>query len=257
MAKYDRNNTIFLFDVDGTLTPSRCTADAKILNMLEKLRTKVKVGFVGGSDIDKQIEQIGDGCLSLFDYCFPENGLSFYKEGKHVGQERIIDCLGEELYKKFVNFCLEYMSKVEIPRKRGTFIEYRNSMINICPVGRSCSPEERKEFFEYDKIHKIRPKMVEALAKEFSDYNMDFVIGGQISIDCFPRGWDKRYCLRHIQKEGLKHVVFFGDMTHPGGNDYAIYKHEDVCGVTVAGPEETLIKVDEELKKLGIEPIGN
>lgn len=35
---------------------------------------------------------------------------------------------------------------------RGTFIEFRSSMINICPVGRSCSYEERLEFVELDKV---------------------------------------------------------------------------------------------------------
>ncbi len=35
---------------------------------------------------------------------------------------------------------------------RGTFIEFRNGLINICPIGRNCSQEERVEFFEYDKV---------------------------------------------------------------------------------------------------------
>ena len=35
---------------------------------------------------------------------------------------------------------------------RGTFIEFRSGMINICPVGRSCSQAERDQFYEYDKV---------------------------------------------------------------------------------------------------------
>ena len=35
---------------------------------------------------------------------------------------------------------------------RGTFIEFRSSMMNICPVGRSCSYDERLEFVELDKV---------------------------------------------------------------------------------------------------------
>jgi hypothetical protein len=33
----------------------------------------------------------------------------------------------------------------------------------------------------------IRTKMVEALEKEFADYKLKFSIGGQISMDVFPR----------------------------------------------------------------------
>ena len=35
---------------------------------------------------------------------------------------------------------------------RGTFIEFRSGLINVCPIGRNCSQEERLEFFEYDKV---------------------------------------------------------------------------------------------------------
>jgi len=45
---------------------------------------------------------------------------------------------------------------------------------------------------------------------------LTFAIGGQISIDVFPDGWDKRYCLKHIENEGFKEIHFFGDKTEKG-----------------------------------------
>ena len=45
---------------------------------------------------------------------------------------------------------------------------------------------------------------------------LTFAIGGQISIDVFPDGWDKRYCLRHLEDEGFKEIHFFGDRTEKG-----------------------------------------
>jgi len=38
--------------------------------------------------------------------------------------------------------------------------------------------------------------------------------GGQISFDVFPVGWDKTYCLKHIEDEGFKTIHFFGDKTY-------------------------------------------
>jgi len=52
----------------------------------------------------------------------------------------------EKKIKKFVNYILRYISELDIPIKRGTFIEFRNGMINISPIGRNCSQEERNEF---------------------------------------------------------------------------------------------------------------
>lgn len=38
---------------------------------------------------------------------------------------------------------------------RGTFIEFRSGMVNVSPIGRNCSQEERDEFEKYDKVHKL------------------------------------------------------------------------------------------------------
>jgi hydroxymethylpyrimidine pyrophosphatase-like HAD family hydrolase len=45
-------------------------------------------------------------------------------------------------------------------------------------------------------VHKIRETFVSLLEKEFADFGLKFSIGGQISFDVFPEGWDKTYCLR-------------------------------------------------------------
>lgn len=43
MSSYTKENTIFLFDVDGTLTPSRCKATPEIIKMLKDLRKKLEL----------------------------------------------------------------------------------------------------------------------------------------------------------------------------------------------------------------------
>lgn len=55
--------------------------------------------------------------------------------------------------------------------------------------------------------------MIEALKKEFANLGMTYSVGGQISFDAFPRGWDKTYCLRFVQDE-YQEIHFFGDKTH-------------------------------------------
>ena len=72
-------------------------------------------------------------------------------------------------------------------------------MLNVSPIGRNCSYEERVEFNEYDAKHRIREKMVAALQEKFGSWNLCFAIGGMISMDVFPQGWDKTYALRHTQ----------------------------------------------------------
>lgn len=91
--------------------------------------------------------------------------------------QSIAKFLGEKKLQKLINYCLRYMSDLELPLKRGTFIEFRTGLINICPVGRSCSTEERMAFAEFDSKHKIREKFVQNLEKDLSDLGLKFSIG--------------------------------------------------------------------------------
>merc|ERR1712048_349599 len=195
----------------------------------------------------KQKEQLGPKTFDMFDYNFSENGLVAYKAGQPLASSSLADHLGNDRIQKLVNWTLRYLSELIIPVKRGTFIEYRTGMMNISPVGRNCSREERNEFEKYDNEHKVRTTMVEAMKQEFADYDLTYSIGGQISFDVFPRGWDKTYCLRFLSEEEFSEVHFFGDKTGPGGNDYEIFSHPRTQGHTIAdaNPLTTLKKLEE------------
>lgn len=202
MAALKQDEILLLFDVDGTLTPARKTIEADFEEFLyTKVKPRATIGVVGGSDYAKIIEQLnGERVLREFDYVFPENGLVHIEKGVEVSKQSIQKHLGEEVLKRFINFCLRYIADLDIPVKRGTFIDFRAGMINVCPIGRQCTYDERLEFNRYDEQHSVRRKMIEALKKEFADVDLYFSIGGQISIDAFPKGWDKTYCLNHVTK---------------------------------------------------------
>ncbi|KAG8663889.1 phosphomannomutase isoform X2 [Manihot esculenta] len=221
-----RPGLIALFDVDGTLTAPRKVATPEMLEFMQKLRKVVAVGVVGGSDLSKISEQLGKTVTEDYDYVFSENGLVAHKDGKLIGTQ------------EFINFTLHYIADLDIPIKRGTFIEFRSGMINVSPIGRNCSQEERDEFEKYDKVHNIRPKMVSLLREKFAHLNLTFSIGGQISFDVFPQGWDKTYCLRYLDE--FDEIHFFGDKTYKGGNDNEIYESERTVGHTVTSPEDTV-----------------
>lgn len=52
------------------------------------------------------------------------------------------------------------------------------------------------------------------MQEKFADYGLTFSIGGQISFDVFPNGWDKRYALNLVQDENFEEIHFFGDKTY-------------------------------------------
>ena len=78
------------------------------------------------------------------------------------------------------------------------------------------------------------------MEKEFVDFKLKFSIGGQISFDVFPIGWDKTYCIQHLNKFNFKEIHFFGDKTEKGGNDYEIFHAEGIQGHATKGPDDTI-----------------
>ncbi|KAI0924776.1 Phosphomannomutase 1 [Taiwanofungus camphoratus] len=233
---------LILFDVDGTLTPARQTVSPEIIQLIRALRKKMVIGVVGGSDLVKISEQLavaGATVVEEFDYTFAENGLTAYKMGNPLPSQSFIKHIGEERYKVLANFILHYIADLDIPIKRGTFIEFRNGMINVSPMGRNATIQERNEFEAYDKQHGLRAAFVKVLQQKFADYDLTYSIGGKISFDIFPHGWDKTYCLRHVEDEHFEEIHFFGDKTYKGGNDYEIYSDPRTIGHAVSSPADT------------------
>jgi len=171
--------------------------------------------------------KISAAVIDMFDYCFAENGLTAYRQGVILPSNNFVRWLGEEKYKVMANFILHHIADLDIPVKRGTFIEFRNGMINVSPIGRNASGQERNEFEAYDKIHGVRKELVEKLKAKFADYGLTYSIGGQISFDVFPQGWDKTYCLQHVEEFEIIH--FFGDKTYQGG---LLFGPNGGCSVT-------------------------
>jgi len=231
--------TLLLFDVDGTLTVPRKKATEEMLALLKAVRQNFTIGVVGGSDLVKQQEQLGHDVLQNFDYLFSENGLLAFHEGKEIHRQSLVTFMGNDNLKRFVKKTLHLIADLDIPVQRGTFIELRNGMFNVSPIGRNCSQEERDEFEKYDHAHGIRRKLIADLQAAFPELPFKYSIGGQISFDVFPQGWDKTYCLRFV-KDQYKAIHFFGDKTSEGGNDFEIFTSELTIGHTVKTFNDTI-----------------
>ncbi|KAF8899612.1 phosphomannomutase [Gymnopilus junonius] len=219
---------LFLFDVDGTLSPARQSASPEMVETLRALKKKAVIGFVGGSDLVKITEQLQTGpenVLDQFDYGFAENGLTAYKLGKKLPSQSFINFVGEE---------------------RGTFVEFRRGMINVSPMGRNATIQERNEFEALDLKNGYRAAMIQVLKEKFPDYGLTFSIGGKISFDIFPNGWDKTFALGLVEDEQFEEIHFFGDKTYKGGNDYEIFSDSRTIGHSVKSPADTIRILKEE-----------
>lgn len=110
---------------------------------------------------------------TLFDFAFSENGLTAYRLGEQLPSNSFLQWIGEEQYQKLAKFILRKISDLEgLPAMRGTFIEFRNGMINVSPVGRNASTEERNQFEAYDLKAGVRKTLIDDIKKEFPSLDL-------------------------------------------------------------------------------------
>jgi phosphomannomutase len=169
-----------------------------------------------GSDKAKIDQQIPNSILSRSKGYFTCMGNEFYENKKLIYKNDFIPSIS--LRNELLNIKIES----KYPQKKKDYLEIRTGMVNFTTVGRSSSQKERDDYCDWDKENNERLGIVKRLEKKFQ--KLEFKIGGQISIDIFPKGKDKSHALRYLEKSKLinaKDMVYFGDKYSEEGNDYA------------------------------------
>ena len=269
---YTEKDCLVLFDMDGTLTEARKKADWSMVRPLRDLSNYAHIGIVTGSPMSYLKQQcsilwsdlgsVNIDCITLF----PCNGTQSYnfstEEKKWIANSSINmrDHIGDIRCHKIIREILSIQSGYadthhELPLT-GNFVSDRKSMINWCPVGRDADDKARLEFSKFDKKYNCRLTLKKDLedALDYLDIPaVTCVLGGNTSIDIYPKGWDKTYVLRHI--EDYKTVYFVGDRCTGYGNDRTLYEalEPGVTSFSTDSPSNTISIIKSITTKLGKE----
>ena len=212
---------IYIFDVDGTLTPARLKMTKEFKKFFSEWSEENKFYLVTGSDLPKLQEQM-DGLDIKAEGIFTCCGNQLWRNGELIYDNKF------KVSRKLNKLLGTILSNSRYPHRYGNHIEDRGSMVNFSVVGRDCTQEQRDEYYEWDKENGERKIIANAVKEKFPD--LDAVIGGQISVDIYPKGKDKSQVLEHIESDfempfGEQHqYIFIGDRTMKGGNDYPLAK---------------------------------
>jgi phosphomannomutase len=223
--------TIYIFDMDGTLTPSRREMTQDFEEFYSRWAKHHTFFLVSGSNLEKIKEQVPQYILDMSEGVFTCGGNQLWLGGKLSYNHEF------KPEKDLINFLKEKLSNSPYPVRAGNHIEDRGSMLNFSIVGRDCSLEERLEYFEYDVHSNERSIISDEIVNKWN--NLDAVIGGQISIDITPKGMNKSQVLSEVKKfYSDDRYIFIGDRTMEGGNDYPLAKimnEQENCTVFQAG----------------------
>ena len=204
----------FIFDVDGTLTPSRGLINKEFEKFFENFCLANDVYLVTGSDKPKTVEQIGEKIYNRCQRVYNCSGCDVWEGPTMV---RSSDWKLPDLARTFLISC-EYESDFSL--RTGNHIEERSGMVNFSVVGRNASLHERKQYADFDEENKERIKIADAFNMMFPD--LQATVGGETGIDIAPKGSDKSQILLDFTEDDTIH--FFGDAMFEGGNDYSLKK---------------------------------
>ena len=204
----------FIFDVDGTLTPSRGQIDPEFKTWFNNFCMMHDVYLVTGSDRVKTIEQIGEDTYNLCRRVYNCSGSDVYEGRDNV---RTADWEPPSALYDLMN---GWLHGSKFPIRTGNHMEKRPGMINFSIVGRNCTAIERKEYVEYDEANRERETIAGIVNSVFDDITA--TVGGETGIDIHPTGADKSQVLTDFSYYDT--ITFYGDAMFDGGNDWSLAK---------------------------------
>jgi HAD superfamily hydrolase (TIGR01484 family) len=243
---------LIVFDLDGTLAPSKSVMDEEMTDLLEELLSKKRVAVIGGGKYAlfkmQLIAALKKSPKELLEnlFLFPTTSNAFYRYDhgwKNVYTLNLSKATRKKIKEAFKKVFKE-IRYVHPKKTYGPIIEDRGTQVTFSALGQEIVAALGKKGIALKEKWKnentpLKLKMAKLLGKHLPD--LEIHAAGFTSIDVTKKGIDKAYGLRQIEKYlhvPIKKMVFIGDALFPGGNDYAAKKTGVDC-IPVRNPEDT------------------
>lgn len=235
--------SLVVFDLDGTLSPSKSPLEPAMAEVILKLLSKIKVAVISGGGYPQfQIQFLQNLPTSSQSFSnlflLPTSGTKFYvwrSTWNEVYAEHLTPIEKEKIMSSLKD-ALSSTGFMPSNTVYGDLIEDRGSQITFSALGQS-APLNLKSAWDPDRSK--RQKIADIIKTKIPEF--DVRIGGSTSIDITKRGINKAFGIRKLEdylKLGPEQIVFVGDALFQGGNDFPA-KATGVDCIQVAGPEET------------------
>ena len=237
-----RDKKLIVFDLDGTLAPSKSAMDQEMSRLITELLVVKKIAVISGGRLEQFRKQFlvslrAPRPLLKNLFLFPTTSTSFYtyrRGWKKVYAYKLLKRERGKIIKAF-NRVFRERDYHHPKRLYGPVIEDRGTQITFSAVGQR-APVRVKEV--WNRKRDERSQLMRVLKRRIPEFEIR--LGGLTSIDVTRKGIDKAYGIRKIVQElkiPIRQILFVGDALYPGGNDYAARRTGVDC-VAVSGPRE-------------------
>ena len=248
---------VLAFDVDQTLNIAKTPIPSEMAEILRKCLGNFEICPISGQKFEQFLIQIVDPLVAAGAtpselghlHLFVAQGTQYYKYTAGG------DAYDPKSWRQVYNYPLKEEDVVKITtvlkksaRELGYWeedrllegdqiIENRMSQVTFSALGQTMGTSEK---YDWDPDMKKREAIVAKCREKLPDFLYE--IGGTTSINVAAPGMNKEFGMKHLFEElkvNKNDVLYFGDMTQPGGNDYPVVQM-GVETITVRSHEDTL-----------------
>ena len=261
---------VLAFDIDQTLNVAKTPITDDIAQLLIGCLDYFEIGPISGQKFDQFLIQIVNRLLDnkvtvpqlMHLHLFVAQGTQYYRydpAGKKYGPLEVaitksdtpyVEQNWQQVYSypltndqvNKITSVIEQAAKElgyweqDKLKKGDEIIENRLSQVTFSALGQKAGTEEK---YAWDPDCKKRTKIVKR-AKELAP-EFEYEIGGTTSINAITPGMNKVFGMTHLLEElhvKKEDILYFGDMTQPGGNDYPVVEM-GIETITVRNHEDT------------------
>ena len=240
---------VLAFDIDQTLNVAKTPITDDIAELLIKCLNHFEICPISGQKFDQFLIQIVNRLLDCgvtpkaltHLHLFVAQGTQYYRyedgEWRQVYNYPMTDEQVAKISQTIEQAARELGFWEEDKLAAGDeIIENRLSQVTFSALGQKAGTEAK---YAWDPDHKKREAIVKRCKKLTPEF--DYEIGGTTSINAIIPGMNKTFGMTHLLEElNVKKddILYFGDMTQPGGNDYPIVQM-GIDTITVRNHEDT------------------
>jgi len=225
---------VLCFDVDQTLNVAKTPITSEMAELLIKCLDHYEVAPISGQKYEQFIIQIIEPMIACgvdpkkltHMHLFVTQGTRYYrydvkKDWELVYKYDLTDKQVEEMTNAVEQAAKELNLWEEDKLMDGDeIIENRISQVTFSAIGQKAGTEAK---YAWDPDHVKRNAIAERAKEIAPDY--EYEVAGTTSINVTLPGTNKKFGMAHLLEEldvTIPDVLYFGDMTQPGGNDYPV-----------------------------------
>jgi len=240
---------VLAFDIDQTLNIAKTPIPDEIAELLTSCLDHFEICPISGQKFDQFLIQIVNRLTNATPeqlshlHLFVAQGTQYYrynleqKDWEQVYNYPLSDEQVEQITKAIESAARELGYWEEDKLQEGDeIIENRLSQVTFSALGQKAGTDVK---YAWDPDHKKRDAIVKR-AKELAP-EFEYEVGGTTSINAFIPGMNKVFGMTHLLEElnvSKEDILYFGDMTQPGGNDYPVVQM-GIDTITVRSHEDT------------------